>query len=263
MQKYKFPKFDLNWYMRSNINENGVLIRIPNYVQYYTPLEWFEALFDLNEITEHEVWYQDYVYAIAFYRYKFRKKKKYWEHENIRLHRKVVCKYIAPDPEISIYEGEKLEQWKKKLAQAVYESFSYQTRSASFRNIKVKGRCLNCSIILSETNRNSWRYCSEKCRDEFYLKYSIDYSRDYVFQRDKGICQDCKEEIKGEYDIDHIVEISTGETPEEQVKLFLDYTNMQTLCLPCHRKKTANFLRKRFTKIRKPKRKSKKIEEFL
>ena len=191
MRRYD-PEFPLRIHFIGHKNGNGVLTKLPDYVHYHTPQEWFEALVDLNEITERYVWYQEFVYAIAFKKYKYRKKLKYWEKETIRLHRKKVCKYIAKDPEIKIYEGKKLEEFKKELAQAVYDTFEYSSRSASFRKIHVKGRCLNCSLILSESERNSWRYCSENCRDLFYLNFSFFYSKEYVWKRDRGICQMCK-----------------------------------------------------------------------
>lgn len=312
--------------MRSRSNKNGVLIRMLPHVQYYTPKEWYEALFDINEIIQTETFYAESFLFVAFVIFKFRKKKKYYEKECIRLHRKKVCQIIAPNPEIKIYEGEQLEDFKKQLQDAVFETFDYQTRSASFRLIKIRGRCLNCSLILSETDRNSYRYCSEDCRDLFYLDYNFKYSRDYVWQRDNRICQICKKSTRyieenshdlfyidettnkpvtdkidlmyiedkriikykkgknqsGEifdlpyyikireydsYQIDHIKEVSTGETAKEQVKLFLDYNNMQTVCISCHKKKTGDFLRKKFSKkIQaqiKAKVKVKKIKDFI
>jgi 5-methylcytosine-specific restriction endonuclease McrA len=43
-----------------------------------------------------------------------------------------------------------------------------------------------------------------------------------------------------ELEVDHILELALGGAP-------LAYENLQTLCKPCHRKKTVSFLRVRRT----------------
>lgn len=303
------------WYFK-----NGYLKTFPVGYHDYTPVEWVESLQDVNEIKLSYAYYAESFYSLMFIRHTYSKRKKCYIKREIRIHRKLICLYIAENPEIKIYKGKQLEEYKKDLEEKVYSTFSYQTRSTSFNNLKVSGRCLNCSLLLSETKRNSWRYCSLECKERFYLSYRFDFSRDWVWQRDRGICQICKrstrfieEEIhklwyinnetkeveydivhislfeddriikfkrtKGRndkiyylpyyirirtydiYEIDHIIEVASVDDPKEQVKLFVDYNNLQTVCKPCHKKKTGDFLRKKFTK--KKKSKSKTVDEFL
>lgn len=309
---------DVSYYFRW-YGKNGIITQIPDRSLTYTPKEWIDNLLDVNEIRESVSYYGDSFYAPCFIRYIYAKRKKYYIEKTIRIHRKKLCLFIAKNPELKIYEGTQLEEYKEKLEELVYKTFEYQTRSVSFRNLNISGRCLNCSLILSETNRNSWRYCSQDCKDEFYLNYQFSYSRDWVWERDKGICQICKKSTRfvvesihnlwhvnsytkkvecdivmislieddrvikfkrtksaigkiyylpykitieeyDVYEIDHIIEVASGKTPKEQVKLFIDYNNLQTVCKPCHKKKTAKFLRKRFKKNQT---KSKAINEFI
>lgn len=272
-----------------------------------TPKEWFESLHDFQEIIQTEAIYDDAFFGVAFIRYRYSKRKKKYIKDFIRLHRKKICLCIAKNPGIIKYDGKKLEEYEKEREEAVYNTFNYQTRSASFRLVKSNGRCINCSLLLSETKRNSYRYCSEECKDEFYTKFDFSYSKQKIWYRDQGICQMCKKSTRyiketihklwwvdeqtkevecdivrivciedersikfkrtksnigrtyylpyyidikeyDDYEVDHIIEISTGKTPKERAKLFLDYDNLQILCVPCHKEKTAKFLSKRFKK---------------
>ncbi|HUI38963.1 MAG TPA: HNH endonuclease signature motif containing protein, partial [Thermoplasmata archaeon] len=70
-------------------------------------------------------------------------------------------------------------------------------------------------------------------------RYFWDAARTYVIHRDRFTCQACgvRHRVR-ELDVDHILEIARGGPP-------LSYENLQTLCRPCHRVKTATFLRSR------------------
>ena len=70
-----------------------------------------------------------------------------------------------------------------------------------------------------------------------------DSVRDYVFQRDRYHCQSCgisQKETK--LQIDHIIPLALGGSN--------DLSNLQTLCGPCNRRKSANYdarFRRHFT----------------
>lgn len=58
--------------------------------------------------------------------------------------------------------------------------------------------------------------------------------RQIVINRAMGLCESCDKEgrITPGVEVDHIVPVSRGGTDE--------ISNLQLLCVPCHRKKTAN-----------------------
>ncbi|HEY6237697.1 MAG TPA: HNH endonuclease signature motif containing protein, partial [Thermoplasmata archaeon] len=54
---------------------------------------------------------------------------------------------------------------------------------------------------------------------------------------DRYTCQICRRRLRARHlDVDHVVELARGGAP-------LDYLNLQAVCRPCHRAKTASFLR--------------------
>ncbi len=60
-----------------------------------------------------------------------------------------------------------------------------------------------------------------------------------MFRRDRFTCQIFRRRYRVRFlEVDHIVEIARGGAP-------LDYLNLQTVCRPCHRRKTSQFLRAR------------------
>lgn len=82
----------------------------------------------------------------------------------------------------------------------------------------------------------SWEYREVTgCNDEFYNRYyrAWHITCRIVKRRDK-ICARCGAD-RGPYEFDHMVEIAAGGEP-------LDPANVQLLCIPCHRRKTAMFL---------------------
>lgn len=93
--------------------------------------------------------------------------------------------------------------------------------------------CINCGSVLP---KRRWLYCSHKCNMEFYRKHVIDWSviREDVFKRDNYTCCACgiRAERMEDLECDHIIPISSGGAQ-------FDKQNLQTLCLDCHRKKTA------------------------
>lgn len=97
-------------------------------------------------------------------------------------------------------------------------------------------RCVECGTDLP--SRRS-PYCSRRCQWKFHGHYFWDSARSYVLLRDRYTCQECGLRRRArELDVDHIVEIARGGAA-------LEYSNLRTVCRPCHRKKTREFLRTR------------------
>jgi 5-methylcytosine-specific restriction endonuclease McrA len=97
-------------------------------------------------------------------------------------------------------------------------------------------RCVECgrSLVSHRTP-----YCSRKCRWKFHGHYFWDSARSYVMLRDRYTCRLCGTRRRArELDVDHIVEVAAGGAA-------LEYSNLQTVCRPCHRAKTRRFLAER------------------
>jgi 5-methylcytosine-specific restriction endonuclease McrA len=71
----------------------------------------------------------------------------------------------------------------------------------------------------------------------FHGHYFWDSARSYVMLRDRYTCRLCGVRHRArELDVDHIIEIARGGAA-------LEYSNLQTVCRTCHRRKTREFLR--------------------
>ena len=82
-------------------------------------------------------------------------------------------------------------------------------------------------------------YCSRRCQWQFHGHYFWDSARSFVLLRDRYTCQVCGQRKRAkELDVDHIVEIAAGGPA-------LEYSNLRTVCRPCHREKTRQFLARR------------------
>jgi 5-methylcytosine-specific restriction endonuclease McrA len=98
------------------------------------------------------------------------------------------------------------------------------------------GRCVECDVAL--TNHRT-PYCSRRCRWKFHGHYFWDSARSYVMLRDRYTCRLCGTRRRArELEVDHIIEIALGGPA-------LEYSNLQTVCRPCHRVKTGRFRRAR------------------
>lgn len=97
-------------------------------------------------------------------------------------------------------------------------------------------RCVECTSTLP-SGRSP--YCGRRCQWKFRGRYFWDAARTFVMFRDRYTCQSCRRRrYARELDVDHIREIAAGGAT-------FDYTNLQTICRPCHRAKTAQFNRAR------------------
>ena len=105
------------------------------------------------------------------------------------------------------------------------------------------GRCVECFVPLPSRRTI---YCSASCRWRFHGRFFWDAARVVVLRRDRYTCRACRRRVRArELDVDHILEIARGGAP-------LDPTNLQTLCRPCHRRKTSEFLRSRARPLEDP-----------
>jgi 5-methylcytosine-specific restriction protein A len=126
-----------------------------------------------------------------------------------------------------------------------------------------RGLCRWCNL---EVPRGRYTFCSEFCVHEWKLRSQPAYLREQVFQRDKGVCAQCRVDTtiaarklrhsrgsqrtkllqhwglrsrsrKSLWDADHILPVSEfgGEC---------DIDNIRTLCLRCHRAATAELRRR-------------------
>jgi 5-methylcytosine-specific restriction enzyme A len=122
------------------------------------------------------------------------------------------------------------------------------------------GRCL-CRWCGLEVPHGRLTFCSEWCVEEWRLRTDPNHLRERVFQRDRGICArcglDCVAQLryvkrlrgaartralrewkpgarKSLWDADHIIPVIEGGGE-------CDLSNMQTLCLKCHRLLTAEL----------------------
>ena len=99
-------------------------------------------------------------------------------------------------------------------------------------------RCVECG---RELRSHRTPYCSRRCQWKFHGHYFWDSARSYVLLRDRYVCQVCGTRRRArELDVDHIVEIARGGAA-------LEYSNLQTVCRPCHRAKTRAFRQSRRT----------------
>lgn len=139
----------------------------------------------------------------------------------------------------------------------------------------VPGQCRYCKQDVKRFNKKARTFCSEHCVHEYKIRASASYAREKVFERDHGICKlcglDCVKFFNGLqmaiaklkrdlidqgasnyfkamdvelvpwkhrsefWDADHIHQVAAGGG-----ECGLD--NLRTLCLPCHRRVTREFM---------------------
>ena len=148
-----------------------------------------------------------------------------------------------------------------------------------------------CRYCAHEVKPPKRTFCSALCVHEWKIRTQPQYARKELFQRDKGVCRQCRvdtnrlrldllalrrtslvkwrlkrEKLKQQgipmhrrwlFDVDHVVPVQHGGGCSG-----LD--NLQTLCIPCHLKKTKKQLKqgakeRRRLKAKEPKAKLKKV----
>ncbi len=102
-------------------------------------------------------------------------------------------------------------------------------------------RCVECAGALP-SGRSP--YCSSRCRWRFHGHYFWDAARVVVLRRDRYTCRICRRRFRArELEVDHVIELAAGGRP-------LEFANLQTVCRPCHRAKTVQFVRWRAGRAR-------------
>ena len=112
-----------------------------------------------------------------------------------------------------------------------------RNRYAHKRGSNGRNLCRWCGTEVTPPRRT---YCSDACIHEWRLRTDHNYLRSQTFQRDQGICAECGKDTRAageDWDADHIIPVVEGGGE-------CDLSNIRTLCIPCHRKVTAE-LRKR------------------
>ena len=111
-----------------------------------------------------------------------------------------------------------------------------------YKERMLKKECPSCGLPRNEwKRRKDWRCCSVKCTNEFnktVFKYVWVNVRILAFERDSYTCVKCNiKHPDSELIADHIIPISLG---GEEYNL----DNIQTLCIECHKLKTASDIKK-------------------
>lgn len=87
--------------------------------------------------------------------------------------------------------------------------------------------------------RSRKKWFSDECRDTAYINFAIikgDSSiiRNYLYLMDQGACRECGL-ISNTWEADHILPVNKGGAA-------CNISNLQTLCVDCHQKKTAGLI---------------------
>jgi 5-methylcytosine-specific restriction protein A len=97
------------------------------------------------------------------------------------------------------------------------------------------GQCRLCDtpILRPDGQPNRRRLWHQECADLYMASNSAAGMRAVIFKRDGGICAKCGKDCgrNGDWEADHVVPLIDGGTH--------DFSNVQTLCTPDHKAKTA------------------------
>ena len=136
----------------------------------------------------------------------------------------------------------------RKFDEQTFENdFRYPPKPDSYYDVKEKGVCRWCDNVINDeygrvNTRASWH---PDCSEDYLMMYNSRHIRKYIRKRDYCECNEC-----GEYDprfqIDHIRPLyeQKYKKPNEVDWSYWDERNLQTLCRPCHKKKTKEDMKK-------------------
>ena len=154
--------------------------------------------------------------------------------------------------------GKNLKAFDKEIELRILSTFRYPERVVYMDSTGEWGRCVYCSVII---NGRKKKFCSKDHREEMYTNYLWNWLRKRFLYQKRYVCKVCHGYAD---EVDHIKEISSFNTDLAKAKACYDEKNLQALCRKCHKKKTAEYLKKRFSK--NPvvvKRKTKKLQRFF
>lgn len=94
-----------------------------------------------------------------------------------------------------------------------------------------------CDRCEAELPKGRKRWCSDDCSLTYYLHHIWQYARNAALRRDKHRCVNgCEPDDVTPLEVDHI-KAARGAHSKHACVHHLD--NLRTLCVPCHRKRTA------------------------
>ena len=114
--------------------------------------------------------------------------------------------------------------------------------------VQEKGICRWCGKKIIENKvhktRKTWH---QDCATDYMIIYHSTEARKHIWKRDKGKCNGCGKQctIRG-WDLDHIKPLmeQKGIKANKLDWSYYELNNMQTLCRPCHKKKTKQDMKK-------------------
>ena len=112
--------------------------------------------------------------------------------------------------------------------------------------VQEKGICRWCGKKIIENKvhnkRKTWH---QDCATDYMIIYHSGEARKHIWKRDKGKCNDCGEQCtRRGWDLDHVKPLleQKGIKGNKLDWTYYELNNMQTLCRPCHKKKTKKDL---------------------
>ena len=108
--------------------------------------------------------------------------------------------------------------------------------------VQKKGICRWCGKkIIENKKHNTRKTWHQDCATDYMIIYHSTEARKHIWKRDRGKCNGCgKQCTRRGWDLDHVKPLMEQKGLKEQELDWSYYklNNMQTLCRPCHKKKT-------------------------
>ena len=110
----------------------------------------------------------------------------------------------------------------------------------SFSKYPTQGHCRWCDkpILKKDGTPNRRRLWHPGCADIYKVAAFRDIAGWRVLDRDGGVCAACRQKVVV-WEIDHVVPLWSVDPDEPDAIRYWLIDNLQTLCRPCHKAKTA------------------------